>query len=233
MGGGSSASFDVGASLPGSGRCSRTAGQRKIKHQQGDTGHESQIYSYRARSGHGVCTGRRTVQFRIRWLAYRDRRVQQSGKVVNHAVPAALAAKINSGNWGQVSTQQLASAGIRPGMSAAGTGITAVVKPAPQTRPLSASGCNYFSADIMCIYVTGKGLHVDDWDTSVANILGLYKCSYAGYWVAGVLTATSNVVCGNGDFWAYYTPLRYYINGTKLCNTWLNWNGKPCETVHS
>lgn len=168
-------------------------------------------------------------------------RVQQGGHVVNHVVPGSLATKINSGDWGSLSMQQLASAGIQPGMSPAGAKVTAGAKSATEAgtvsaagiQPDSASGCNYYSADIMCIYVTGSGLLVDDWDTSVANNLGLYKCSYAGYWVAGVLTATSNVVCTDGDFWAYYTPGQYYINGTQLCNTWLNWSGKPCETVHS
>lgn len=58
-------------------------------------------------------------------------------------------------------------------------------------------------------------------------------CTYAGYWVAGVLLATSDFICGNGNFWSYAAPARYYINGTKLCNTWVSIAGKPCITVHS
>ena len=158
-------------------------------------------------------------------------RVQSNGHVVDHVVSAALASKINSGDWRDLSMQQLASAGIHPGMSSGGAAITAAA--GPKIAPRSASGCNYSLYDAMCIYVFGSGLLVDDWDTSVSNYFALNKCSYAGYWVAGVLTGTSNVVCGNGDFWAYSTPAQYYINGTQLCNTWLGWAGKPCEKVVS
>ena len=44
-------------------------------------------------------------------------RVESGGHIVNHVVAAALANKINSGDWRNLSTQQLASAGIRPGMN--------------------------------------------------------------------------------------------------------------------
>lgn len=164
-------------------------------------------------------------------------RVESGGHIVNHVIPAALASKINSGNWRNLSTQQLASAGIRPRMNLGAARVTAVAAPmrakSGSAEPQSASGCNYGAYDSMCIYVFGSKLLVDDWDTSVSNYFGLNRCTYAGYWVVGVLTGTSNVVCGNGDFWAYSTPAQYYINGTQLCNTWLNWAGKPCETVHS
>jgi hypothetical protein len=163
--------------------------------------------------------------------------------IENHVVPAALASKINSGNWRDLSTQQLASAGIHPGMNPGIGKSTTTAAPQPRSAPLqpkpvsfrpqSASGCNFSTYDQMCIYVTGSGLKVNDWDTSVSNYFGLDKCTYAGYWVAGVLFRTSNTVCGNGDFWAYWAPNRYFINGTRLCNTWVNWAGKPCETVHS
>jgi hypothetical protein len=166
--------------------------------------------------------------------------VESNDHVVNHVVPAALANKINSGNWRDLSTQQLASAGIHPGMNSGTTKITAVVKPKQkiQTKPASvqpqsASGCNFSTYDQMCIYVYGSGLKVNEWDTSVSNYFARNTCTYAGYWVAGVLFRTSNTVCGNGDFWAYWAPNRYFINGTQLCNTWVNWAGKPCETVHS
>lgn len=142
-----------------------------------------------------------------------------------HVVSASLAHKINSGEWRGLRTADLAKAGIHPNMALPnGTKIQASTGGAHTD---SASGCS----GRVCIYVFGTGLHVDDWDTSATN--SSYLCTYAGYWVAGVLTGTSNVVCGSGDFWAYWTPARYYINGTRLCNTWLNLSGKPCETVHS
>lgn len=168
-------------------------------------------------------------------------RVESNGHIENHVVAAVLASKINSGNWRNLSTQQLASAGIHPGMNP-GLGKIATAAVAPKLKfqskpvsfaPESASGCNSSTYDSMCIYVTGSGLKVNDWDTSVSNYFGLDKCTYAGYWVAGVLYRTSNEVCGDGDFWAYWAPNQYFINGTQLCNTWVNWAGKPCETVHS
>lgn len=147
----------------------------------------------------------------------------------SYTVPAQLAKKINTGDWRGLSAAQLAGAGIRPGMAPPdGTKISAKFTPGATVTPNSASGCS----GRVCIYVFGSGLHVDDWDTSATN--SSYLCTYAGYWVAGVLTGTSNVVCGDsGQFWAYWTPARYYINGTQLCNTWLSLSGKPCETVHS
>jgi hypothetical protein len=145
-----------------------------------------------------------------------------------YVVAADLANKINSGDWLGLSAEQLAGAGIHPDMPLPdGTRITATLN-SQSVVPDSASGCS----QRVCIYVFGSGLHVDDWDTSATN--ASYLCTYSGYWTAGVLTGTSNVVCGSsGQFWAYWTPLRYYINGTRLCNTWLHLAGKPCETVHS
>lgn len=163
-------------------------------------------------------------------------RVMSNGHIEDHVVSAALASKINSGDWRDLSVQQLASVGIHPGMTAAGAAISAVAVPRAaghENVSESSSGCNYSLYDSMCIYLFGSGLLVDDWDTSVSNYFALDKCTYAGYWVAGVLTGTSNVVCGTGDFWAYSTPAQYYINGTQLCNTWLGWAGKPCEIVRS
>ena len=163
-------------------------------------------------------------------------RVESNGHVQDHVVSAALARKINSGQWQDLSTKQLASAGIHAGMNSGQAGIMAEVRPATKMHPDSpdsASGCNVSTYDSMCIYVVGSGLKVNDWDTSVSNYFGLDRCTYAGYWVAGVLYRTSNEVCGDGDFWAYWAPNQYFINGTKLCNTWVNWAGKPCETVKS
>jgi hypothetical protein len=87
-------------------------------------------------------------------------------------------------------------------MNSGPAGIMAEVRPATKMHPDSpdsASGCNVSTYDSMCIYVVGSGLKVNDRDTSVSNYFGLDKCTYAGYWVAGVLYRTSNEVCGDGD----------------------------------
>jgi hypothetical protein len=166
-------------------------------------------------------------------------------------VAAALAAKINSGNWKNLTKAQLASAGIRPGMPgiainapvavavavakapAATTAMTGTAVPAA-VSPDTGSGCNFnVVAGSMCIYVYGTGLKTTSWDTSVANPLGIDTCTYAGYWVNNVLATTSNEVCGNGEFWAYDVGTITWRNQTQLCNTWVNFGGKPCLVVHS
>ena len=161
--------------------------------------------------------------------------------------PAALAAHINSGNWKGLTQAQLASAGILPGLphSATGTPMAKAKAPTPTAamtgreapdavRPDSGSGCNFnVVAGSMCIYVTGAGLKTTDWDTSVANPLGIDTCTYAGYWVNGKLATTSNEVCGDGEFWAYDVGTITWPNQTKLCNTWVNFSGEPCLVVHS
>lgn len=159
------------------------------------------------------------------------------GHLQKHVVDAALAAKINSGNWKGLTKAELASAGIFPGMSDSATDApTAVAKPkAPASiTPASASGCNYGIVNgATCIYVVGTGLTTTSWDTSVANPLGIDTCTYAGYWVNGVLAVTSNEVCGDGAFWAYDSGTITWPNQTQLCNTWVNFGGRPCVTVHS
>lgn len=56
--------------------------------------------------------------------------------------------------------------------------------------PDSANGC----ASSVCIYVTGTGLHVSDWTTSVA--LSRSMCSTASFLVNGVLWASGVNQCG-------------------------------------
>lgn len=159
------------------------------------------------------------------------------GHLQEHVVPAALAKKINSENWAGLSIAQLASAGIHPGMGgAAHATIQAAPAHAAKTNavhPDSGSGCNYDLDDDMCIYVQGTGLYVSSWDTQVVNNFELESCTYAGYWSNGGLYTTSNEVCGNGDYWAYLTVDRNFLNQTQLCNTWVNWGGRPCLTVHT
>jgi hypothetical protein len=171
------------------------------------------------------------------------------GHLQKHVVAAALAAHINSGNWKGLTKAQLASAGIFPDIPyrAAGAPVALARAKAPAStaamirteapdavRPDSGSGCNFnVVAGSMCIYVTGTGLKTTDWDTSVANPLGIDTCTYAGYWVNGELATTSNEVCGDGAFWAYDVGTITWPNQTKLCNTWVNFDGEPCLVVHT
>jgi hypothetical protein len=81
----------------------------------------------------------------------------------------------------------------------------------------------------VCIYIRGSSLTVNDWDAS-ANRSG-YGCTYAAYWQNGVVIATTEYLCGDGTAWAYLSPNRQFPNGAKLCNTFLSFAGKPCETI--
>ncbi|HEY6493627.1 MAG TPA: hypothetical protein VIZ43_10160 [Trebonia sp.] len=161
------------------------------------------------------------------------------GHLQEHVVDAALATQINSGNWKGLSVEQLASAGIYPGMGNKSTDVqlpppVAVAKPPSIITPDTGSGCNFnATAGSMCIYVTGTGLKTTEWDSSVSNPLGIDTCTYAGYWVNGQLLTTSNEVCGDGAFWAYDSGTVTWPNQTKLCNTWVNFGGEPCITVHT
>jgi len=146
-----------------------------------------------------------------------------------HVVAADLAEKINSGDWRDLSMEQLARAGIYPGMTALdGSGpIAKVQEHGEGITPQSAFGCNL----AVCIYVFGALLHVNDWDTSAAN--STYRCSYAAYWAGGSVIATTNSVCASGDFWAFWGINRSFSNNTQLCNTWIGISGRPCIRVHS
>ena len=86
---------------------------------------------------------------------------------------------------------------------------------AETVHPDSGSGCNYDLDDDMCIYVQATGLYVSSWDTQVVNNFNLDSCTYAGYWVNGGLYTTSNEVCGTGDYWAYLTVDRNFLNQTQ------------------
>jgi hypothetical protein len=95
--------------------------------------------------------------------------------------------------------------------------------------PDSANGC----ASSVCIYITGTGLHVSDWATSVA--LTKTMCSTASYWVNGGLWASGVNQCGSAgeELVSDFSNPGNFANGTVLCNTWSGVSGKPCETVHS
>ena len=93
----------------------------------------------------------------------------------------------------------------------------------------SAVGCS----GPVCIYVTGTGLHVSDWSTSLA--LSKSMCSTASFLVNGVLWASGVNECGSAgnELVSDWSSPGNFPNGTVLCNTWTGVSGKPCETVHS
>ena len=93
----------------------------------------------------------------------------------------------------------------------------------------SANGCS----GPVCIYVTGTGLNVSDWATSV--YLSKSMCTRASFLVNGVLWASGGNQCGNAgvELVSDWSDPGNFPNGTVLCNTWSGVSGKPCETVHS
>jgi len=95
--------------------------------------------------------------------------------------------------------------------------------------PDSANGCS----GPVCIYVTGSGLHVSDWSTSLA--LPRNMCSTASFLVNGVLWASGTNECGStGDeLVSDWSSPGNFPNGSVVCNTWTGVSGKPCETIHS
>jgi len=108
-----------------------------------------------------------------------------------------------------------------------GTDPSDYTNPGVQTD--SASGCN----DLVCIYVYGSGLTVQDWDASADNWDNADVCTYAAYWAPpNTIIATTNEVCGNGDFYAVWKGPLKFSGKTEICNTFVHFAGKPCETVH-
>lgn len=95
--------------------------------------------------------------------------------------------------------------------------------------PDSASTCG----GPVCIFVTGSGLQVTDWSTSV--VLPRSECSTASFLVNGVLYASGVRTCGaaGDELISDLSGTRYFANGTQLCNTWTNISGEACATVHS
>jgi hypothetical protein len=117
------------------------------------------------------------------------------------------------------------------------TGAVSASPPAPATaavpsigiHPDSANGCS----GAICIYITGSGLHVSDWATSVA--LSKSMCSTASFYANGVLIGLGLNTCGSSgtQLLSDWSNPGNFANGTVLCNTWSGVSGKPCETIHS
>jgi hypothetical protein len=118
------------------------------------------------------------------------------------------------------------------------TGVVSASPLAPATtgaapsigiHPDSANGCS----GAICIYITGSGLHVSDWATSVE--LSKSMCTTASFYANGVLIGLGANTCGSSgnQLVSDWSNPGNFANGTVLCNTWSGVSGKPCETVHS
>jgi hypothetical protein len=120
---------------------------------------------------------------------------------------------------------------VTSGIATASTPAVTVNSPVPAIGivPDSANGCS----GAICIFVTGSGLHVSDWQTSVA--LSKSMCTTASFLVNGTLRASGVSQCGstNTELVSDWSSPGNFPNGSVLCNTWSGISGKPCETVHS
>jgi hypothetical protein len=85
----------------------------------------------------------------------------------------------------------------------------------------------------VCIFVTGSGLNVSDWTTTVK--LPKTMCSTAHFLVNGVLVVNGPNICGTSgnELGADWSNPGNFANGTSLCNTWTGVSGEACITVHS
>lgn len=141
--------------------------------------------------------------------------------------------------WSDLSIDDLAKLGIHAGMgpsdsssfvaiSAEGSARAGVNALAGEVTPNSASGCNVN----VCMQLHGSGLTVDTWNSQAQ--LSVTMCSFGVYWAAGVIFRTTNQACGSaGTLLEAYGTSTTWPNNTKLCNSWVNIVGKPCNTVHS
>lgn len=148
-------------------------------------------------------------------------------------------------NWSEMTVGDLAGIGLRPGQHRAGTApagaaagqhktatVPATVAAAPEPpidETQSARGCNQG----ICIYLGGSGLQVNSWETT-ANTAGRNLCTYAAYFRGyNNIEATSNQICGRySSVYAYrYDMPKIYSDRDQLCNTWVNFAGKPCKQI--
>jgi hypothetical protein len=96
-------------------------------------------------------------------------------------------------------------------------------------KPDSASGCS----DSVCIFVTGTGLNVSNWETT--DDLPKTECTYAKFLENGVLIYEGGETCGSAGDGVYsnWSDPGNFPNGTQLCNEWTGIAGDACITVHS
>ena len=125
----------------------------------------------------------------------------------------------------------IAVGALTAGVASATTSDSSLTSAVPGfgVMPDSANGCS----GPVCIYVTGSGLNVSDWSTSL--YLTKTMCSTSSFLVNGVLWASGGNECGTAgeELVADWSDPGNFANGTVLCNTWSGVSGKPCETVHS
>jgi hypothetical protein len=126
-------------------------------------------------------------------------------------------------DFDDMTTTELAVLGIVPGM---GPGTTAGgTTSRPEVRPQNATSCGLF----VCTEVTGNGTLVYSWLTQLKTPKRV--CSFAAFWVRGDIVATSTQVCGT-KLTAYMTSMpRRFSDGSKLCNSWVNYSEKRCITI--
>lgn len=103
--------------------------------------------------------------------------------------------------------------------------VTLLITAPPERADASASGCN----GAVCIFLTGTGLTVDRWRTTVNTLGGGYQCRTAEFWRNGSLWRTQSV-CGSGVLAANLYNLTFPHN-THLCNRWQGATGNPCARV--
>jgi hypothetical protein len=149
-------------------------------------------------------------------------------------IPLAVLSSSASATTGSARSQQNAGGGSTttlPAYAWSASGGTLPTIQKVSTLPDSATGCN----QSVCIYLYGTGLVVNQWNTDVTSGS---NCTQAAYHENSSVIAVSNILCdGPGYYlseWSNPGPDGgYFPNNTKLCNTWLNNRGYPCEYVHS
>jgi hypothetical protein len=115
------------------------------------------------------------------------------------------------------------------GAATAATTSTDVAAVSGVIRPLTADTCS----GAVCIYVTGSGLNVSDWETTV--LLSKTMCSTASFYDNGVIYALGEQTCGSSGnkLLSNLGNAGNFPNGTILCNKWSGFSGDACVTVHS
>ena len=144
-------------------------------------------------------------------------------------------------NWSEMTLQDLASLGIKPGMQPAAQKGT--LSPSSESAPSATAtaagkGVTPYSAtgwnDSVFISITGTKWLVDKWYTTASDFWP--TCTFAVYWwTQSEIWATSNQVCSGYDA-AYYSQWPYgfsTLQNVWLCNSWATINGKPCLYVHN
>ena len=83
----------------------------------------------------------------------------------------------------------------------------------------------------VCTLVTGKGLHVNYWDTDRA--VGSATCTIPYWLLNGVVVHDGYEICGNGPgvFVANWTLNTTYHAGA-ACNSWVGNGSRSCITIH-